>query len=62
VIVLALNCGSSSLKFDTSMALTPLEGLVMSVDPALIGHLSRAEGVPAQEVERWLRSRQPCKS
>jgi acetate kinase len=47
---------------DTSMGLTPLEGLVMGtrsgdVDPGLLGHLSRAEGVPVAEVERWLNER-----
>jgi acetate kinase len=59
-------CSAAAIKegrsVDTSMGLTPLEGLVMGtrsgdVDPALIGHLARAEGVPAQEVERWLNER-----
>ncbi|MDP1822911.1 MAG: acetate kinase [Archangium sp.] len=40
---------------DTTMGLTPLEGLVMgtrsgSVDPALIGHVSRATGQTAEAV------------
>lgn len=40
---------------DTTMGLTPLEGLVMgtrsgSVDPALIGHMSRATGLSADAV------------
>jgi acetate kinase len=44
------------------MGLTPLEGLVMGtrsgdVDPALIGHLVRLEGVAAAEVEQWLNQR-----
>ena len=47
---------------DTSMGLTPLEGLVMGtrsgdVDPALVGHLVRAEGVAVAEAERWLNER-----
>ena len=47
---------------DTSMGLTPLEGMVMGtrsgdLDPAVVGHLSRAEGVPVDEVERWLNER-----
>lgn len=47
---------------DTSMGLTPLEGLVMGtrsgdLDPAVIGHLSRTEGAPVDEVERWLNER-----
>jgi acetate kinase len=59
-------CSAAAIKggrsIDTSMGLTPLEGLVMGtrsgdVDPALIGHLARLEGVSAQEVERWLNER-----
>lgn len=59
-------CSAAAIKdgrsIDTSMGLTPLEGLVMGtrsgdVDPALIGYLARVEGVPAQEVERWLNER-----
>jgi acetate kinase len=47
---------------DTSMGLTPLEGLVMGtrsgdVDPAMVGHIVRAEGVALAEVERWLNER-----
>ncbi len=47
---------------DTSMGFTPLEGLVMGtragdLDPAIVGHLARAEGVPVAEVERWLNER-----
>lgn len=47
---------------DTSMGLTPLEGLVMGtrsgdLDPAIVGHLSRVEGAPAEEVEGWLNER-----
>jgi acetate kinase len=59
-------CSAAAIKdgrsIDTSMGLTPLEGLVMGtrsgdVDPALVGHLARVEDVPAQEVERWLNER-----
>jgi acetate kinase len=59
-------CSAAAIKdgrsIDTSMGLTPLEGLVMGtrsgdVDPSLIGHLARGEGVPAREVERWLNER-----
>jgi acetate kinase len=44
---------------DTSMGLTPLEGLVMGtrsgdLDPAAVGHLARGEGAPVEEVERRL--------
>jgi acetate kinase len=59
-------CSAAAIKdghsIDTSMGLTPLEGLVMGtrsgdVDPALIGYLARQEGVAAPEVERWLNER-----
>jgi len=44
------------------MGFTPLEGLIMGTrsgdaDPAIVGYLSRAEGVPVDEVERWLNER-----
>jgi acetate kinase len=44
------------------MGYTPLEGLVMGtrsgdLDPALVGHLARVEGVSVDEVERWLNER-----
>jgi acetate kinase len=47
---------------DTSMGLTPLEGLVMGtrcgdVDPSLAGFLARAEGVGVEDVEDWLNTR-----
>jgi acetate kinase len=47
---------------DTSMGLTPLEGLVMGtrsgdLDPAIVGYLARLEGVPVDTVERWLNER-----
>jgi acetate kinase len=46
-------------SIDTSMGMTPLEGLMMAtrsgdVDPALPGYLARREGVDVAEVERWL--------
>ena len=49
-------------SIDTSMGLTPLEGLVMGtrsgdVDPALVGYLARMEGAGVAEVERWLNER-----
>ena len=50
------------VSVDTSMGFTPLEGLVMGtragdVDPSVIGHLARAEGVAEAEVESWLNER-----
>jgi acetate kinase len=59
-------CSAAAIRngrsVDTSMGLTPLEGLVMGtrsgdVDPALVGHLARVAEVPASEVERWLNER-----
>jgi acetate kinase len=49
-------------SIDTSMGFTPLEGLMMGtrsgdLDPALVGHLARLEGVAVEEVERWLNER-----
>lgn len=54
--VTAVEAGRS---VDTSMGLTPLEGLVMGtrcgdVDPSLLGFLSRHEHVDIDEVESWL--------
>jgi acetate kinase len=68
LVVLHLGHGASAaairggVSIDTSMGLTPLEGLVMGtrsgdVDPALVSHLARREGVDAAEVERWLNER-----
>lgn len=68
IIALHLGNGCSAVAIengrsvDTSMGLTPLEGLVMGtrsgdIDPAIVGHLSRAEGVPVADVERWLNER-----
>ncbi len=50
------------VSVDTSMGFTPLEGLVMGtragdVDPSVIGHLARGEGVAEAEVESWLNER-----
>lgn len=47
---------------DTSMGFTPLEGLVMGtrsgdLDPAVVGHLVRREGLSVDEVERLLNER-----
>jgi len=47
---------------DTSMGLTPLEGLVMGtrsgdLDPAIVPQLVRVEGVTAETVGRWLNER-----
>ena len=49
-------------SIDTSMGLTPLEGLVMGtrsgdVDPTLALYLASAEHVPVEEVENWLNTR-----
>ncbi len=43
------------LSVDTTMGLTPLEGVVMgtrsgSIDPAVVGHMARALGKPAEAV------------
>ena len=53
---------SGGRSVDTSMGLTPLEGLVMGtrsgdIDPALIDYLSRQEQVSAAEVDDWLNHR-----
>lgn len=65
VVTLQLGSGCSAAavdggrSIDTSMGLTPLEGLMMStrsgdVDPALPGLLARREGVSVEQVEAWL--------
>jgi acetate kinase len=60
---LGSGCSAAAIRdgvsVDTSMGLTPLEGLVMAtrsgdVDPALLGYLVRVEGANVAEVERWL--------
>ena len=68
LVILHLGSGCSAAAIDggrsveTSMGLTPLEGLVMrtragDVDPALPGFLAGAEGVTIDEVGRWLNER-----
>lgn len=63
---LGSGCSAAAIRngrsVDTSMGLTPLEGLVMGtrsgdVDAALVARLAEAEGVSASEVERWLNER-----
>lgn len=49
----------NSLSFDTSMGLTPLEGLIMgtrsgNIDPAIYSFLEQAEGLSIQEIETLL--------
>ena len=68
LVVLHLGNGASAAavqggrSVDTSMGLTPLEGLVMGtrsgdVDPALFGHLQRTAGLSADEVQDALQRR-----
>jgi acetate kinase len=68
VVALHLGNGCSAAAIrggrsvDTSMGFTPLEGLVMGtragdLDPALVAHLARVEGVGADVVEGWLNER-----
>jgi acetate kinase len=68
LVVLHLGHGASAAavrhgaSVETSMGLTPLEGLVMGtrsgdVDPALIGYLVRTEGASVADVEAWLNER-----
>ena len=65
LVALHLGSGCSAVaiangrSIDTSMGLTPLAGLVMGtrsgdLDPTIVGHLMRAEGVAVAEVDRWL--------
>nr|WP_201761976.1 acetate kinase [Nonomuraea sp. K271] len=65
LIVLHLGNGASATavsggrSVDTSMGLTPLEGLVMGtrsgdVDPAICGYLARVDGMDAERVEEAL--------
>jgi acetate kinase len=71
-IVLHLGNGASAAAIvagapvDTSMGLTPLEGLVMGtrsgdIDPALFGHLARVAGMTIDEVESLLNRRSGLK-
>jgi acetate kinase len=68
LIVLHLGNGASvaaitgGRSIDTSMGLTPLEGLVMGtrsgdLDPAIVAHLAREEAVDADTVDGWLNER-----
>ncbi len=68
LITLQLGNGCSATAIDrgrsvdTSMGFTPLEGLVMGtrsgdLDPAVVGHLVRKEGLSVDEVERLLNER-----
>jgi acetate kinase len=68
LITLQLGNGCSATAIDrgrsvdTSMGFTPLEGLVMGtrsgdLDPSVVGHLIRREGLSADEVERLLNER-----
>ncbi len=68
LVALHLGAGASAVavrdgaSVETSMGLTPLEGLVMAtrsgdVDPALVGYLARRERVSVEDVERWLNER-----
>ena len=65
LVVLHLGSGCSAaairggVSVDTSMGLTPLEGLVMGtrsgdLDPAILGVLMRGERVSLDQVEHWL--------
>src|SRR4029079_10011983 len=68
IITLQLGNGCSAAAIrggrsvDTSMGMTPLEGLVMGsrsgdIDPAVVAYLSRREGISAETVEQWLNER-----
>ncbi len=68
LIILHLGNGASACavaggrSVETSMGLTPLEGLVMGtrsgdVDPAIFGHLRRVAGLSAERVEEVLTDR-----
>jgi acetate kinase len=59
-------CSAAAIRagrsIDTSMGLTPLEGLVMGtrsgdVDPALAGYIAEQEGISQEESERILNTR-----
>jgi acetate kinase len=68
LITLQLGSGCSATavqegrSVDTSMGLTPLEGLMMGtrtgdIDPSLPGYVARCEKVNIEEVEDWLNKR-----
>jgi acetate kinase len=59
-------CSAAAIRrgrsVDTSMGMTPLEGLVMGtrsgdIDPSVLPYVSSREGVDAETVERWLNER-----
>jgi acetate kinase len=63
---LGSGCSAAAVRggrsVDTSMGLTPLEGLMMGtrtgdIDPSLPGYLARCEKVDIEEVEGWLNKR-----
>ena len=63
VLHLGSGCSAAAIRggasVDTSMGLTPLEGLVMGtrsgdIDPSLLGVLARGERVSLEQVEHWL--------
>jgi acetate kinase len=63
VLHLGSGCSAAAIRggasVDTSMGLTPLEGLVMGtrsgdIDPSLLGVLARGERVSLDQVEHWL--------
>ena len=59
-------CSAAAIRggrsVDTSMGMTPLEGLVMGtrsgdIDPSVVAYLSRREDVKPETVEHWLNER-----
>ncbi len=55
----SINAVKDGLSFDTSMGMTPLEGLVMGtrsgdIDPGIIFHMMRSAGFSAADVEKKL--------
>ena len=55
----SVNAVKNGCSFDTSMGLTPLEGLVMGtrsgdIDPGIVFHMMRSQGMKASEVEKKL--------
>ena len=55
----SINAVKSGCSFDTSMGITPLEGLVMGtrsgdMDPALPFYVARKAGIKYEEMESWL--------
>jgi len=55
----SINAVKDGLSYDTSMGLTPLEGLVMGtrsgdIDPGIVFHMMRQTGMSASDVEKRL--------